>query len=258
MVDLHGRARDAASMAPAHGAPVQDLPSAGRGRPSVPQQVLDLDRAAGHREPTLGLPAHPRGAAAPWLPGFRKLHCQGPARERSPAGAATGFHHVAVVVTWAFGRVPARMARRIAGRGGLGGVLGGPQVDLPAQPAGPSVHGGAGPRLGASARRGESDLGLPEGHGELVGLGQRVGKYRVAEYTALWLIAELTRVEKGGDHDGTVKRKGLLHQLQHLRRVVSYQDPARAGKQLEKGTHPIRLLWELRSAGLLTASPGAP
>jgi hypothetical protein len=25
-----------------------------------------------------------------------------------------------------------------------------------------------------------------------------------------------------------------------------------------KGTHPIRLLWELRSARLLTASPGAP
>jgi hypothetical protein len=25
-----------------------------------------------------------------------------------------------------------------------------------------------------------------------------------------------------------------------------------------KGTHPIRLLWELRSARVLTASPGAP
>jgi putative transposase len=55
----------------------------------------DLDRAAGHREPTLGLPAHPRGAAASWLPGFRKLHRQGPAREGLPpapcraAGSAT-------------------------------------------------------------------------------------------------------------------------------------------------------------------------
>ena len=64
--------------------------------------------------------------------------------------------------------------------------------------------------------------------------GQLVGKFRVAEYTALWFIANLNRVEKGGDHDGTVKRKVLLHQLQYLRRVVSHQDPARAGKQLEK------------------------
>jgi hypothetical protein len=32
------------------------------------------------------------------------------------------------------------------------------QADLPAQPAWPSVHGGAGPRLDASARRGESGL----------------------------------------------------------------------------------------------------
>ena len=88
--------------------------------------------------------------------------------------------------------------------------------------------------------------------------GQLVGKFGVAEYTALWFIANLNRVEKGGDHDGTVKRQGLLHQLQHLRRVVCHQDPARAGKQLEKGTHPIRLLWELRSARVLTTSRGAP
>ena len=88
--------------------------------------------------------------------------------------------------------------------------------------------------------------------------GQLVGKFRVAEYTALWFIANLNRVEKGGDHDGTVKRKVLLHQLQYLRRVVSHQDPARAGKQLEKGTHPIRLLWELRPARVLTTSRGAP
>ena len=62
-----------------------------------------------------------------------------------------------------------------------------------------------------------------------------VGKYRVAEYTALWFIANPNRVEKGGDHDGTVKRKGLLRQLQHLRRAVCHQDPACAGKQLKKG-----------------------
>jgi hypothetical protein len=88
--------------------------------------------------------------------------------------------------------------------------------------------------------------------------GQLFGKFRVAEYTALWFIANLNRVDKSGDHDGTVKPKALLHQLHYLRRVVSHQDPARAGKQLEKGTHPIRLLWELRSARVLTASRGAP
>jgi hypothetical protein len=47
------------------------------------------DRPPGQGEPH-GLPAHQGRAAAPWLPGFRKLHRQGPARERSPAGAATG------------------------------------------------------------------------------------------------------------------------------------------------------------------------
>ena len=67
------------------------------------------------------------------------------------------------------------------------------QVDLPAQPAWPSVHGGAGPRLDASARRGESGLGYRRVHGELVGLGQLVGKFRVAEHTALWFIANLNR-----------------------------------------------------------------
>jgi hypothetical protein len=137
--------------------------------------------------------------------------------------------------------------------------VGGPQADLPGQLAGPSVHGGVGPRLGGSARRGESDLGLPEGSRRAGRVRPAcVGKYCVAEYTALWFIANLNRVAKGSVHDGTVKRQGLLHQLQHLRRVVCHQDPARAGKQLEKGTHPIRLLWELRSARLLTASPGAP
>ena len=88
--------RDAAWMAPAHGAPALELPSAGRGRPSVPQQVQTLIvRLAAENH--AGRPAHPRGAAAPWLPGFRKLHRQGPARGRSPAGAATSLHHVAVM-----------------------------------------------------------------------------------------------------------------------------------------------------------------
>jgi putative transposase len=54
MVDLHGHARDAAWMAPAHGAPALELPSAGA-RPAIGSPAgADLDRAAGHREPTLG------------------------------------------------------------------------------------------------------------------------------------------------------------------------------------------------------------
>ena len=46
----------------------------------------DLDRTAGHREPALGLSAHPRGTSAPWLPDLGQLHRQGPARQRPPAG----------------------------------------------------------------------------------------------------------------------------------------------------------------------------
>src|SRR6266498_4179017 len=55
------------------------------------------------------------------------------------------------------------------------------------------------------------------------------------------------------NHDGTVEREWLSRQLQHLRRALAHQDPRRAGKQLEEGTHTIRLLRELRPAGLLTA-----
>jgi hypothetical protein len=50
--------------------------------------------------------------------------------------------------------------------------------------------------------------------------------------------------------------KRLLRQLQHLRRAVPDKGPPRAGKQLEEGSHPIRLLRELRPAGLLTAAEG--
>jgi hypothetical protein len=38
-------------------------PAQGRGRPSVPQAGAGLDCAASHREPPVGLSAHPRGAA---------------------------------------------------------------------------------------------------------------------------------------------------------------------------------------------------
>jgi hypothetical protein len=54
MVDLRGHARDAASLAPAHGAPTLDLPSPTT-RPATDSQLgTDLDRTAGHREPALG------------------------------------------------------------------------------------------------------------------------------------------------------------------------------------------------------------
>jgi hypothetical protein len=39
--------------------------------------------------PTLGRPTHRWVAAGPWLPGLGKLHRQGPARQRAPAGATT-------------------------------------------------------------------------------------------------------------------------------------------------------------------------
>ena len=67
-----------------------------------------------------------------------------------------------------------------------------------------------------------------------------------------------TGIREERDHNGTVERERLLRQLQHLRRAVPDDGPPRAGKQLEEGTHPIRLLRELRPAGLLTVGRGAP
>jgi hypothetical protein len=82
MVDLRGHTRDAASMAPPHGVPALDLSSAGA-RPAIDSPAgADRDRAAGHREPTPGLPAHPRGAAAARLSCLRQLCRPGPARQR--------------------------------------------------------------------------------------------------------------------------------------------------------------------------------
>ena len=64
-------------MALPHGGPALDLSSAGT-RPAIGFPAgANPDRAAGQREPTLGRPAHPRGAAGPWMPGLRQLHRQG-------------------------------------------------------------------------------------------------------------------------------------------------------------------------------------
>ena len=92
MVDLRGHTRDAASMAPSHGAPTLDLSNPAPRPTADSRSAAELDRAAGHREPTVGRPAHPWGAAAAWLPGLRQLHRQGPARQRpqpAPRPAAT-------------------------------------------------------------------------------------------------------------------------------------------------------------------------
>jgi hypothetical protein len=106
MVDLRGHTRDAASMAPSHGAPTLDLSNPATRPTADSRSAAEHDRAAGHREPTVGLPAHPRGAAAAWLSGLRQLYRQGRARQRPPAGTATGPHHLAVVPTPAGSRHP--------------------------------------------------------------------------------------------------------------------------------------------------------
>jgi putative transposase len=72
-------------------------PAQARGRPSVPQQLQALIVRLATENPRWGLPAHPRGATVPWLPGLRQLHRQGPAGQRPPAGATTYLHHLAVV-----------------------------------------------------------------------------------------------------------------------------------------------------------------
>ena len=71
-------------------------PATSSGRPPIPQQVQTLIVRLATDNPRLGLPAHPRRAAASWLPGLGQLQRQSPA-QKPPAGAATGFLHVAVV-----------------------------------------------------------------------------------------------------------------------------------------------------------------
>jgi hypothetical protein len=87
MVDLHGHARDAAWMPPPHGGPALDLSSAGT-RPAIGSPAgANPDRAAGHREPTLGRPAHPRGVAGPGCQVSASSIARVSARQRPPAGS---------------------------------------------------------------------------------------------------------------------------------------------------------------------------
>jgi transposase-like protein len=58
-------ARDAASVAPPHGAPTLDLSSPATGPAADSRLDPDLDRTASHREPALGLPADSRGTPTP-------------------------------------------------------------------------------------------------------------------------------------------------------------------------------------------------
>jgi hypothetical protein len=71
MVDLRGHAPDAATMAPQHGASALDVSDHSARPDAAPRPGCSPDRAAGQREPAVGLPAHPLGAAAAWLPGLR-------------------------------------------------------------------------------------------------------------------------------------------------------------------------------------------
>jgi hypothetical protein len=81
-------------------------PSAPRGRPPVPGQVQQFDRAACPGEPAVGLPAHPRRAAAPWLPSLGQLDPEGAARPRDRPAAPAWSDDVAVVPAPAGGRHP--------------------------------------------------------------------------------------------------------------------------------------------------------
>jgi putative transposase len=72
-------------------------PHRGTGRPPLDQQTAGPDRPAGQGEPTLGLPAHPGGAAPAWDTrlGNRNPHHAAPPRA-GPRTAADG-HHLAGV-----------------------------------------------------------------------------------------------------------------------------------------------------------------
>jgi hypothetical protein len=76
-----------------------------RGRPPVPDQVQQLILRLA-RESPVGLPADPRGIAAPWLPGLGQLDPKGAARPRYRSSTPTYSHHLAVVSAPASGRHP--------------------------------------------------------------------------------------------------------------------------------------------------------
>src|SRR5207248_6109245 len=85
-------ARDAAALAPGGGPPqVGRLRPAERTGPATAARRRPRpDRPAGHREPTLGLPAHPRRAAQAGPRGLGHGDSGDPAAERRPAGSAPG------------------------------------------------------------------------------------------------------------------------------------------------------------------------
>jgi hypothetical protein len=68
----------------------------------------------------------------------------------------------------------------------------------------------------------------------------------------------MNRVEKGRDHDGTVNRKAFFTNFSTYDAPFPTRARLALGEQLEEAPQPIRLLWELRSARLLTAGRGAP
>jgi hypothetical protein len=74
-----------------------------------------------------------------------------------------------------------------------------PAAGPTAQPAGPSVHGGTGPRLGGSARRGESDLGWSSS-------GEWCSKAAWSDVTSatagLMIVGRFQGSTKGDHHDG--------------------------------------------------------
>ena len=209
-------------------------------------------RPGGARHPHRRDPFSAAGRA--WGSSSRPVTCTGlsarcsPLRASSPTSSASPPSRSAPSSSWSPSSSPTFRPHRDHQ---------GPLLRWPGPPSEGSGQPGSNATSGASNGAPPTSFTTPP-HNH-VGLGQCVSASTVWPNTLPCGSSPIrTRVEKGGDHDGTVKRKGLLRQLQHLRRAVCHQDPACAGKQLEKGTHPIRLLWELRSARLLTASPGAP
>ena len=102
-------------------------------------------------------------------------------------------------------------------------------------------------------------LGMDQPLLGLAGLGQPLLIHLAhSSEVLITLIGNQHLRDRGGSHHGTVGRKRLLLQLDHLRRAVRHEGPPRAGEQLAEDTHRIELLREPGAAWLLTAYRGAP